>query len=72
MKKECKIFKPIKEEEYSDDIFYIEVKCIEIYNPSGKVAKVFDKRDSDKTMGFRQKARLFAKGGKLRIKYIYY
>jgi len=69
---EVKSFTIIKEERETADIIHIGIKRIEIYDELSQIVKTFDKKDTDLSQGFIQKAMEYAKGGRLRIKYIYY
>lgn len=70
-KKIVKIFKEIEDNETNDDFIRLEVCFIEIYDENANLVKTFDKRDSDSNEGFIIKAKKFARGGRLRIKYNY-
>lgn len=70
-KKVVKEFKEIENDKYVDYFVITEVYFIEIYDENANLVKTFDKNDSDSNEGFIIKAKKFAKGGRLRIKYNY-
>lgn len=70
-KKVVKEFKEIENNDYDVNMARGSVISIEIYDENAKKIKVFDKNDSDSNEGFIIKAKKFARGGRLRIKYNY-
>ena len=70
-KKVVKEFKEIENNDYNVNTVKVSVISIEIYDENAKKVRCFDKNDSDSNEGFIIKAKKFAKGGRLRIKYNY-
>lgn len=70
-KKVVKEFKEIENNDYDVNMARVSVISIEIYDENANLVKTFDKRDSDSKEGFIIKAKKFARGGRLRIKYNY-
>jgi hypothetical protein len=69
---EVKSFKIIVEEPENSEIVHIGVKRIEVYDELSQLVKMFDRSDTDLSHGFIEKAKKYARGGHLRVKYIYY
>lgn len=70
-KKVVKEFKEIENNDYDVNMARGSVISIEIYDENAKKVRYFDKNDSDSNEGFIIKAKKFARGGRLRIKYNY-
>jgi hypothetical protein len=69
---EVKSFKIIVEQPETLDIIHIGVKRIEVYDELSQLVKIFNRNDTDLSQGFIEKAIKYAKGGHLRVKYVYY
>ncbi|NLE26881.1 MAG: hypothetical protein GX625_16380 [Clostridiaceae bacterium] len=70
-KKVVKEFKEIENNDYDVNVTRVGVLSIEIYDENAKKVRTFDKNDSNSNEGFIIKAKKFARGGRLRIKYNY-
>ena len=70
-KKIVKEFKEIENNDYDVNTARVCVVSIEVYDENAKKVRHFDKNDSDSEEGFIIKAKKFARGGRLRIKYNY-
>ena len=66
-----KSFKTLEKEHKKYDNSLYTLDFIQIYDENGTLVNTFTSEDGDSNKGFMQKAQEYARGGRLRIKYVY-